>query len=69
MVLPDGEKIPQALDVFRRAEPKDFEAYRKLSNSKQYQDLGYMPVPFFVLDDELEMQKIIKDGVFSDKSN
>lgn len=67
VVLPDGEKVPQDLDVFRRAEPKDFETYRKLSNSKLYQDLGYTPVPFFVLDDELEMQKIIKDVIFSEK--
>lgn len=66
VVLPDGEKNPQHLDVFRRAEPNDFENYRKLSNSKLYQDLGYTPVPFFVLDDELELQNIIKEGIFSD---
>ncbi len=67
VILPDGDKIPQELNVFRFAEPNDFDIYRKLSNSKLYKDLGYKPVPFFVLDDELEMQKIIKEGVFSEK--
>lgn len=58
--------IADTLEVFRLAEAKDFEAYRKLANVRVYSQLGYQIVPFFVLDNRLEIQSIIRDGRCSD---
>lgn len=39
------------LKCFRKADRRDFETYRKLSNVRLYEDLGYNMPDFFVLDD------------------
>lgn len=53
-------------EVFRPAAAQDFETYRKLANAKVYHELGYQIVPFYVLDNEFEIQTIIRDGHCSD---
>ena len=53
-------------EVFRPAAANDFETYRKLTNAKVYNGLGYSFVPFFVLDSDAEIQTIVRDGRCSD---
>lgn len=54
------------LEVFRAATEEDFKTYRKLASTKVYGQLGYEIVPFFVLDNELEIQSVVRDGRCSD---
>lgn len=54
------------LEVFRLATTQDFGTYRKLENVGVYRQLDYQIVPFYVLDNQLEIQTIIRDGRCSD---
>lgn len=54
------------LEGFRSAAEADFSRYRKLENARIYRDLGYDIVPFFVLDSEIEINLIVRDGNCSD---
>jgi predicted house-cleaning noncanonical NTP pyrophosphatase (MazG superfamily) len=55
-----------ALEAFRPATAHDFDAYRKLANAKVYRELRYDIVPFFVLDNPIEIQSIVQHGRCSD---
>lgn len=58
--------LATSLRVFREATEADFQSYRKLANAKTYRELGYDVVPFFVLDDQDEVRRIIEDGACSE---
>jgi hypothetical protein len=48
-------------NLFRLAESRDFQTYRKLSNASCYQKLNYKIVDFFVLDDQKAIAELIKN--------
>lgn len=54
-----------ALRLFREATPADYETYRKLANVRLYRKLGYDMVPFYVMDDQAEIQRIVDEGTCS----
>lgn len=67
LVTKAAKKIELAsLKVFRIATPNDFDSYKKLANARLYQQLGYTPVNFFVLDDQVEIERIL-EGVVSEE--
>lgn len=60
------KNVSGQLKTFRLATSSDFNSYKKLANARLYQQLGYTPVNFFVLDDETEISKIL-NGDCSDE--
>jgi predicted house-cleaning noncanonical NTP pyrophosphatase (MazG superfamily) len=52
-----------ALKLFRVAESKDFERYRKLRNARIYGELGYRMPTFYVLDDPAIIRRILQGDV------
>jgi predicted house-cleaning noncanonical NTP pyrophosphatase (MazG superfamily) len=60
--VPSLQLSELTLQKFRTASADDFNNYRKLSNARLYQELGYTAVPFYVLDSQDELQLIVKDG-------
>lgn len=61
-----GAVETKRLSLFREASTADYRAYRKLANARLYRDLGYEMVPFYVLDQQDEIQDLIKNGRCSD---
>lgn len=60
--LPKLKIVPSNLQKFREASPNDYQQYRKLANARLYRELGYEMVPFYVLDDAVEIRSIIQEG-------
>ena len=54
------------LRLFREATEKDYRDYRKLANARLYRNLGYEMIPFYVLDDQKEIQHLIDNEACSD---
>lgn len=57
-----ASKSPGVLSMFREANAADYEQYRKLANARLYRELGYEMVPFYVLDDQDEIRRIVEHG-------
>lgn len=62
LVLLPKQFSASALEIFRPASDQDYAKYRKLANSALYRRLGYDMVPFFVLDDEAEIELVVEEG-------
>lgn len=60
--LPKLGIVASNLQKFREVSPNDFQQYRKLANARLYRELGYEMVPFYVLDDAVEIRSIIQEG-------
>lgn len=60
--LPRGDIDVTQLEVFRSASATDFAKYRKLANVAIYAQIGYQPVPFYVLDDRTTLDELISTG-------
>lgn len=52
-----------SLSAFHRAFAADFEKYRKLSNARLYQRIGYEMPPFFVMDDQNSIERILSGEI------
>jgi len=63
--IPSGNIDESKLKIFRTATESEFKKYRKLANANIYQGLGYGMPNFYVLDDQNEIQSIIKQGICS----
>ena len=62
LVLVPKSFVASALELFRPASDQDYAKYRKLANAALYRRLGYDMVPFFVLDDEAQIEAIVDEG-------
>jgi predicted house-cleaning noncanonical NTP pyrophosphatase (MazG superfamily) len=65
--LPPKRRISgSSLRLFREASAADYQDYRKLANVRLYRELGYEMVPFYVLDDQVELKRLVEEGRCSD---